>query len=456
VTAAVTRADVVVLGAGPKAAALASKAHVLDQLGYGPLRIVVVEQREVAASWTGRHGFTSGFELLGTRPEKDVGFPYQSARHWGPAGQEIDRLMLQFSWQSHLVEIGEYRRWVDAGVPYPEHHAVARYVDWVLSRAHRCTELRLARVTALGLRPAGWLLDCETAAGGREQLLAERGLVLTGPGVARPLACAPEVAHRIVSPAATTVETRALAVPPGGRICIVGSGESAVSLALALIREFGEGLRLTFVAPSLPLTRVESFLENAVYSDPQLVGWRGLAEADRQEFIRRTDCGVMSPDAVARLARHRHLDFVLGRVREVAVGEHGCARVTIDPAEEGSRAAEPQFRDFDLVANCMGSCPLTTLLDLLGEAAGTVERCLGLALRDKGMVQRALDATLALAGLTPRLHLPALAGLVHGPGFANLSCLSSLSDHILSAYLGGPLADRRHQAQAALCTSAGS
>jgi len=443
-----TRADVVVLGAGPKAAAVASKVHVLNELGYGPLRIAVVEQREVAAFWTGRHGFTSGAELLGTRPEKDVGFPYQSATHWGPRGREIDRLMLQFSWQSHLVELGEYRHWVDAGAPCPVHRELARYVSWVLSRATQGVEVRLARVAAIALHPDGWLLSCETPDGGREHVIAEQGLVLTGPGAPRPLACAPEVAHRVISPAATTAETRALRVPPNGRICIVGSGESAVSLALSLTRELGDGLKLTFVAPSLPCSRAESFLENSVYSDPQTVGWRQLAEADRQDFIHRTDRGVMSPDAVAQLSRLRNLTFVVGRVREVKRGEGDRARVVIDrPAEVAHLEGEERL-DFDLVANGMGSCPLPALIGLLGETATIIEERLGFALSDEASVKRALDATLALAGLTPRIHLPALAGLVHGPGFANLSCLGRLSDHVLSAYLLAPLAG---EAQAAMC-----
>ncbi len=424
-----TRVDVAVLGAGPKAAAIASKTHVLQELGYGPLRVAVLEQREVAASWTGRHGFTSGVELLGTRPEKDVGFPYQSARSWGPRGREIDQRMIQFSWQSHLVELGEYHHWVDAGAPCPEHRQLARYVSWVLSRATLGVEVRMARVMAIGLHPDGWLLSCETPSGGREYVLAEQGLVLTGPGASRQLSCAKEVAHRVISPAATTAETRAMCVPRNGRVCIVGSGESAVALALSLAREFGDDLELTFVAPSLPYSRSETFLENSVYSDPQIVGWRQLSEADRREFIRRTDRGVMSPDAVAQLSRYRNLSFIVGRVREVKLGESGRATVVIDHLEQAER------RDFDLVANCTGCCPLTGLVSLLGETARAVEERLGFVLTDEASVKRTLDTTLALDGLTPRIHIPALAGLVHGPGFANLSCLGSLSDHILSAYL---------------------
>lgn len=439
------RADVVVLGAGPKAAAIASKTHVLHELGYGPLRVVVLEQREVAASWTGRHGFTSGFELLGTRPEKDVGFPYQSARHWGPRGRDVDQAMMQFSWQSHLVETGDYSHWIDAGAPCPEHRHLARYVSWVLSRATLGVEVRMARVAAIGLHPDGWLLACETPSGGRERVLAEQGLVLTGPGAVRTLACAREVAGRIISPAATPAETRALRLPPDSRVCIVGSGESAVALALSLIREFGDDLDLTFVSPSLPYSRSETFLENSVYSDPQTVGWHRLAEAERREFIRRTDRGVMSPDAVAQLSRVRKISFVVGRVREVTVGDWSRARVVITSsggggAEEGNGHEAAERRDFDLVANCTGCCPLTALSGLLGDARRTVDDRLGFALTDELSVKRRLDATLALDGLIPRIHIPALAGLAHGPGFANLSCLGSLSDHILSAYLAEPLA----------------
>jgi mycobactin lysine-N-oxygenase len=39
-----------------------------------------------------------------------------------------------------------------------------------------------------------------------------------------------------------------------------------------------------------------------------------------------------------------------------------------------------------------------------------------------------------VAGLSPPLHLPVLAGLTQGPGFPNLSCLGLLSDRVLRRY----------------------
>jgi mycobactin lysine-N-oxygenase len=426
------RADIAVLGAGPKAAALAAKTHVLNELGYGPLRIAVVEQKEVGASWTGRHGFTSGLELLGTRPEKDVGFPYQSARTLGARGADVDAAMLRFSWHQYLVELGEYRRWVDAGALHPTHREVAEYVSWVLARASNGVEVHMARVVKVRLHPDGWVLEGEAEGGRREHLVANRGLVLTGPGRPRSLQHAEDVAPRIITPAMTRTELRRLCLPPAGRVCIVGSGESGAALALWLIHEFGDELELTFVAPSLPYSRAESFLENSVYSDPQLVAWGELAEPMRREFVRRTDRGVLSPAALSQLSRHRKLTFVVGRVQRVERGPSGLARVVVDDA---GRAVG---QEFDAVAVCTGSCALTTLVNLLGDARQPVEAHLGFSLTDEPTVMRSLDATLALRALAPRIHLPALAGLAHGPGFANLSCLGTLSDHVLSAYVSAP------------------
>jgi len=72
----------------------------------------------------------------------------------------------------------------------------------------------------------------------------------------------------------------------------------------------------------------------------------------RQEFIRRTDRGVMSPGAQAKLSRHRRLSFIVGRVRYIQVGACGLAREVIDQSDEIIR------QDFDIVANCTGGCPI--------------------------------------------------------------------------------------------------
>jgi mycobactin lysine-N-oxygenase len=340
--------------------------------------------------------------------------------------------MLQFSWHSHLVQVGEYRRWVDAGAPPPTHKELAHYLSWVLARATHGVELRLATVARVELDPAGWRLTCESAGDARAVATAERGLVLTGPGAPNMLPHAAELAGRILAPAMPRSELEAVYLTPASRVCIIGNGESAISMALWLIRRHGEDLDLTFVAPSLPYSRAESFLENSVYSDPQLVAWRHLAEAERHQFVRRTDRGVMSPAALAQLARHRKLSFVVGRVTAIELSRSGRAKVVVDQPDEIVR------QEFDAVAICTGSSPLAGLIRLLGDSRAPVEARLGCSLGDEPAVIRQLDVGLALRGLSPRLHIPALGGLVHGPGLANLSCLGSLSDCILSCYAPAP------------------
>jgi mycobactin lysine-N-oxygenase len=427
-----SRADLVVVGAGPKAASIAAKAHVLNELGHGPIRVVILEQHEAAAAWTGRNGFTTGAERLGTRPEKDVGFPYQSGAELGLSGREIDAMMFLFSWQSYLVGLGEYRHWVDAGAPCPQHREVAKYYAWVLSQATNGVRVRMGKVTDIALHTDGWVLNSQTVNGERESTLAERGIVLTGPGRLRELRCSPDVAKQIVTPAMTVEQLAAAGISRNSKVCIAGSGESAIAMALLLVDEFGDDIDLTFVTPSLPQSRAESFLENIVYSNPQLVDWQSLPEEERLEFIRRSDRGVMSPSAVAQLSRHRKLRFVVGRVGKVERSPIGRAWVAI------AKPSETVHHEFDIVANCTGSCPLAALTDLLGETRAVVERNAGLALNDEVAVRSALDEGLALRGVVPKLHLPAVAGLLHGPGLANLSCLGTLSDRILAAYLRSP------------------
>ena len=56
------------------------------------------------------------------------------------------------------------------------------------------------------------------------------------------------------------------------------------------------------------------------------------------------------------------------------------------------------------------------------------------------LLEKQIDVDLSVAGLTPALHLPMLAGLAQGPGFPNLSCLGLLSDRVLRRYVPLPSA----------------
>ena len=66
------------------------------------------------------------------------------------------------------------------------------------------------------------------------------------------------------------------------------------------------------------------------------------------------------------------------------------------------------------------------------EARDLLELGLGVPLAGD-VLEESIGVDLAVSGVTPKLFLPGLAGLMQGPGFPNLSCLGLLSDRVLGA-----------------------
>ena len=128
-------ADLLVVGAGAKAAAVAAKVDAINRLGLGPVSVTIIEGVEPAASWKGLNGMTSGDEPLAVTPIKDVGFPYESDKAFGELGPAIDRAVMEHSWQQYLVGRGGWARWVNAETPAIRHRDYGVYLAWVLSRA---------------------------------------------------------------------------------------------------------------------------------------------------------------------------------------------------------------------------------------------------------------------------------------------------------------------------------
>ena len=65
---------------------------------------------------------------------------------------------------------------------------------------------------------------------------------------------------------------RARAADGSSDIAIVGGGESALS-CIEFVRARRPDARLTVYTANLPMSRVESFLENRVFSRPDEVDW---------------------------------------------------------------------------------------------------------------------------------------------------------------------------------------
>lgn len=423
-------ADLLIVGAGAKAAAIATKVHVMNRLGLGPIALTIVEATESAASWSGRNGMTSGEEPLAIPPIKDVGFPYESHREFGEIGEEIDRAMMPFTWQQYMIGEHRYVRWVNAGSPPIQHRTYGKYLAWVLSRATDGVRLVRGRVTRVSLEECGrWRIDVEDCTDA--PLYRGSALALTGPGVHRPFAHDPDAAPRIFHCDSKRIELARIPIEQSADIAIVGGGESALS-CVAFLRAFRPDAELTIYTPSLPMSRGESFLENRVFSNPDEVGWEALDERTRRDFVRHCDRGVFDPATLQTIAYDDQCRFVTGRVTYVSsVGAEEGVCVNYDARGVGEESVR-----HDYVVNCTGFDLLEQLRSLFPPAvrAEIESRVGGVWERSPG-AEIPIGRNLELQGMRPRLYIPGLGALSQGPGFANLGSLGLLANRVLEPLL---------------------
>lgn len=423
-------ADLIIVGAGAKAAAIATKIHVINSLGLGPLSVTIVEAVEPAASWTGRNGMTSGEEPLAIPPIKDVGFPYESARDLGEVGDAIDHAMLAFTWQQYMIGKGQYARWINADAPPVQHRDYGHYLAWVMGRATNGVTHVRGRVTQIALGDAGehWTVEVCDSTGSRRYTCG--ALALTGPGVHRLLPHDADAAPRIFHCDSRRSEFTRIPADEPVEIGIVGGGESALS-AVAFLRIFRPEAQLTVYTTGLPLSRGESFLENRVFSNPDEVQWSSLDLASRRDFVKHCDRGVFDAGSLALRAYDDNCKFVLGRVVRVASANPQDGLNLQFISAERERSAR-----HDYVVNCTGFDLLEQLRGLFGVAVrAEIERQVGRVWDAPADSEVPIGRQLELCGMEPRLHIPGLAGLSQGPGFANLGSLGLLANRVLAPLL---------------------
>src|SRR5215218_3736010 len=430
-----SESDILVVGAGAKAAALAAKIHTINSLGLGEISMTVIEKTEPAASWFGRNGMTSGEEPLAIPPIKDVGFPYQSSRLFGPLGDEIDAALLPFTWQRFAMERHEYAAWVNSGSPSVRHCDYGEYLGWVLERATEGVSVYDGRVTEVTLADEHDAWQVEVAERGSPQdpeRHSGRNLVLTGPGVHRHFPHDPDVEPRVLHCDSRREEFSRVPEREEVEIAIVGGGESALS-ALVFLRDLRPQARLTIYTPTLPLSRGESFLENRVFADPDNVGWEHLDLQTRRDFVKHCDRGVFDQTVLARIADDDHLSFVTGRAVHVSLAAGGDAAVL---EYESPETSELMSEPYDFVINCTGFDLLRQLRGLFPDAVrDEVEEQCGPLWDGPPQGEVPVGRGLELEGVRPRLHIPGLGGLRQGPGFANLGSLGLLANRVLQPLL---------------------
>ena len=420
------RVTVAVVGAGPKGIAIAAKRAALARIGWNVPDLLLIDREGVASNWSGATGYTDGRQRLSTPPEKDIGFPY--AHNWGAASERVNHEVGRWSWHSYLVHHGGFADWVDRGRPRPTHRQWSQYLRWVAAQI--LVEPIRADVDGIDLAGGRWRLAARTPAGDRLDFECD-GLVLTGPGRPARLPGQPDGHPRILDGRTFWTSQDALGGAGPVEVCVIGNGETAGSITTALLNVLPEGSVIELVSDHGVLyTRGESFTENRLYSDPAAAGWQRLAERHRREFLKRTDRGVFSVQVEDVLNRAEAVRTVAGRVTHLEPVEAKVV-VEVDYEQERERIA------FDWVVVAVGFDPLG-FWPLLGEraraaladaAGGPVGR-----LPARTALERAIGDDLAVTGLTPRLHVPVLAGVAQGPGFPNLSCLGLLADRVLGAY----------------------
>lgn len=405
-----------VVGAGPKAMAVAAKAYVLRELGLPAPRVIVVESHAVGGNWLASGGWTDGQHRLGTSPEKDVGFPYHSTWARGH-NRAINDAMMAFSWTSFLVERGTYAEWIDRGRPSPHHHVWAKYLQWVARKTD--IELVLGTVRKISAAAEGWLVSVADADGVVTEVDAER-LMITGPGHSgRALVDHPKVLS--IADFWDLAGRRRL--PASSRAAVIGGGETAGSAMDELVRH--DVLTVSVISPAATIyTRGESYFENSLYSEP--IKWRALSIEERRDVVRRTDRGVFSVRVQENLLGDSRVHHLQGRV--VRVAEHG-AGVALTLRNE---RRPDQVHAFDLVVDATGGQPLWFLEMFEPDAMDLVELAIGGPIT-QARIEASIAHDLAVTGLEAKLYLPNLAGLAQGPGFPNLSCLGELSDRVLAS-----------------------
>jgi mycobactin lysine-N-oxygenase len=423
--------SLVVIGAGPKALSLACKRQVLARLGRSVPDLVVVDRRGVGSAWSGESGLTDGTPLLGTRPEKDIGFPYDSSC-WGELNLAVNEAMTAFSWQRYLISTGAYAGWIDRGRPQPSHREWARYLRWVAGRVG--LEVILDEIRQVRIDLGRWVVSCIDHGDGNRHDLEGDALIVTGTGSPIRVSGQPLGHKRVMD--GNTFWTRASKfrqVKCPVSVAVVGTGETAAAIVVALVEALHEDSAIEIISSGgVPYSRGESYEESRLFSTPG-AEWQNLTLHHRREFIQRTDRGVFSMRAQQTIDRAENVRTLPGQVIQIQASD---AHVLLDIryGDEVERAA------YDFVVVAIGFNPLSfgDLFD--DETRARVTSALGGW--EARHVEKLVRHDLSVGDLQPPLHLPMLAGLTQGPGFPNLSCLGLVSDRILSSYVPAPALGR--------------
>jgi mycobactin lysine-N-oxygenase len=433
-----------VVGAGPKAVAIAAKRKVMENLDLPVPELRVIDQRGTGANWTGKHGYTNGSLPLGTPPEKDVGFPYSTAGYTPEHATAINKGMLEFSWSAfHVLADGHsYAEWVDRGKPNPRHDHWAEYLQWVADRA----EMKPvnADLSELDLADERWEVSLTSG-----ESFQTDAVVITSPGPPRRVIERPESSDRVLDGRDFWLTSTRLRIEDlvterqQVNACVIGSGETAAAIVVELGRLLKEEGSVAVISKEgIIYTRGESYEENRLYSSTEQ--WRRFPADVRENFVKRTDRGVFSVTNKAELNRSEAVTTLPGTVRRIREDADSLVLEFADVERADS---------YDLVVDATGFEAEWFREQMSEQARQALDKIVN-AKRDdlkipdipfNAALSQTIGVDLAVEGLKPHLHLPMHAAMKQGPGFPNLSCLGLLADRVLQRHC--PFTEIEHPQQ---------
>ncbi len=289
--------NLAIIGAGPKAAAIAARAHALSRVKFEVPSVTIFDPNGIAPAWIGGpYGYTDGDQLLCTLAERDLGFPYHQ-HTFGPAAAHATHAL--FSWHAFCVASTNvetvYRNWISRGRRPPLHRHYAAYVEWAIRKSgahHLQKRVSEVRHDTSGREPQ-WVVH--TSDGATPQFDA---VVITGSGppkkqLPNPRGGAPNTNPRVFN--ACDFWTRkkeilglldAEADPADRKVIVIGAGGSAAAIAASLVKSLPKNppTQIMIVGKEATIfTRSPDHLEDHLYSDPDM--WQHLDRDVRQRFV---------------------------------------------------------------------------------------------------------------------------------------------------------------------------
>jgi len=426
--------SIAVIGAGPKAAAIAAKAQVLRLLDRADIRVTIFEKHEPGANWTGEHGYTDGHARLCTPAERDLGFPYDA----GVFDRKVaKRMYAEYSWGAYLVgahkDDGEERfnDWINRGRLPPRHSEFAKYVQWAITKS--TAKLEPGEVTGIERGPGGWVIRRRVGKSTRRAGGPFAGVVLTGPGPAQTEVPRLGKSDRILNGETfwkNPSDFLALSEGLDDPVVIVGAGGTAAAIAAWFVRAAPQKAILIIGNQAALFTRSHTFFEGQIFTDEDV--WDRLDINVRTEFTRRLNRGVVWATVSEELSKSRNVRFEPGRVDKIVASGPG-------PKDDLNvfyhNGAGDRFSPASLVVDASGfeGWWFKSMLpaDLQAKITHSVPEK-QTKIRTKLLEGMDKDFTL-FEDATGRIHAPMLSQAV-GPGFSTLMVLGAMSDRILKRY----------------------